>query len=220
MGTFTRIFGTGDKKLQKQADEMLLKLSKALQSASAKLHQSAIAWAKGDHDTLEEIAEEIIELERESDKLKDDLITQIFSKHAYLPQQTEERYSLVNHLDSIIDAAEEAVRLMEIGKHKRPPKAIAKMAKKCWECTDLLQDVVKFLFTDFEAAIEMAKKVEKVREEARDLKFELHKRLFNDPECSPVDVAYFHSISRRIIEVAIQAEITADFIRVLAVRYS
>jgi hypothetical protein len=34
MGTFSKIFGLGDKDLQKQADELLLRLGKALQSAS------------------------------------------------------------------------------------------------------------------------------------------------------------------------------------------
>ncbi|MHA1960357.1 MAG: DUF47 family protein [Candidatus Thorarchaeota archaeon] len=217
---FSRIFGTGDKKLQKKADELLLKLSKAFQSASAKLHAAAKAWSKGDIETLEEIVKEIIEIERESDDLKDELVDNIFSKHAYLPQQTQERHELVMHMDTVIDAAEEAIRLMAIGKKRKPPKLLVEIAEKCWYCTDMLQDAIKFIFTDFDAAVELSHKIEKVREKARSLKFKLHDRLFNDPECSAIDSNYFHNLSRRIIDVAIRAEVTSDFIRALAVKYS
>ncbi|UCE11458.1 MAG: DUF47 family protein [Candidatus Thorarchaeota archaeon] len=217
---FSRIFGSGDKKLQKRADELLLKLSKDFQAASAKLHAAAKAWSKGDVKVLEEIVGEIIEIEREADCLKDELVNSIFSKHAYLPQQTQDRHELVMHMDAVIDAAEEAIRLMAIGKKRKPPKLLVEIAEKCWYCTDMLQDAIKLIFIDFDAAVELSHKIEKVREEARSLKFKLHDRLFNDPKCDPIDSSYYHHLSRRIIDVAIQAEITSDFIRALAVKYS
>lgn len=218
--SFSKIFGSGDKKLQKRAEELLLTLGKNLQSASAKLHAATKAWSEGDDDTLEEIVEEIIEIERDSDRIKEELIDEIIAKHAYLPQQSEERHNLIILMDSIIDAAEEAIRLMEIGKKKKPPKLLLEIAEKCWECTDFLQDAIKYLFSDFEKSIKLGRKIENVREEARDIKFKLHKRLFTDSKCEPVDVHYFHSLSRRIIMVAIQAEVTADYIRSLAIKYS
>ena len=116
MGTFSRIFGLGDKELQKQADALLLKLSKVLQSASAKLHVCADDWLEGKMDNLEELRSEIISLERKADSIKDELFEKIFSKRAYLPQQTQDRHQLVIHMDSVIDAAEEAVRIMLIGR--------------------------------------------------------------------------------------------------------
>ncbi len=220
MGTFSRIFGLGDKDLQKQADELLLKLSKALQSASAKLNVCADDWDEGKTKNLDDLESEIITLEREADVIKDELFEKIFSKRAYLPQQTQERHELVIHMDSVIDAAEDAVRMMVIGRKHKPPKEIHKIAEKGWICTDLLQDAIKYLFTDFKKSVEYTLKLDKVREEARDIQFALLEKLFNEEDFSPKEVSLFRAISERILRVAIRAEETGDFIRTLAVKYS
>jgi predicted phosphate transport protein (TIGR00153 family) len=220
MGTFSKIFGLGDKKLQKQADELLLRLGKALQSASAKLHVCADDWDEGKMKNLDDLQKEIITLEREADKVKEELFEKIFSKRAYLPQQTQERHELVVHMDSVIDAAETAVRMMLVGRKYKPPEEIRKIAKKCWICTDHLQDSIKYLFTDFEKAVDHTHKIDKVREEARDLSFSLLEKLFNNDKFTPKEVSLFRAISERILLVAIRAEETGDFIRTLAVKYS
>ncbi|MFW9943952.1 MAG: DUF47 domain-containing protein [Candidatus Sifarchaeia archaeon] len=220
MGTFSRIFGLGDKDLQKQADELLLRLSKALQSASAKLHVCADDWDDGKMKHLDELESEIISLEREADEIKEELYEKIFSKHAYLPQQTQERYQLVQQMDGVIDAAENAVRMILVGSRFEPPSEIKEIAEKGWVCTDLLQDAVKYLFTDFKKSVEYILKIDRVREEARDLSFKLLKKLFNDKKYSAREVSLFQEISERILQVALRAEDTGDFIRTLAVKYS
>lgn len=220
MGTFSRIFGLGDKDLQKQADELLLRLSKALQSASAKLHVCADDWDDGKMKHLDELESEIISLEREADEVKEELYEKIFSKHAYLPQQTQERYQLVQQMDGVIDAAENAVRMILVGSRFRPPSEIKEIAEKGWVCTDLLQDAVKYLFTDFKKSVEYTLKIDRVREEARDLSFKLLMKLFNDKKYSAREVSLFQEISERILQVALRAEDTGDFIRTLAVKYS
>ncbi|TFH05311.1 MAG: DUF47 family protein, partial [Candidatus Thorarchaeota archaeon] len=195
MGTFSKIFGLGDKELQKQSDELLLKLGKILQSASAKLHVSADDWNGGKIKNLKDLQKEIITLERDADRIKDELFEKIFSKRAYLPQQTQDRHRLVIHMDSVIDAAEDAVRVMHIGRKYNPPKEIHEIAMKCWICTDLLQDAIKYLFLDFEKSVEYTYQIDKVREEARDLQFDLLERLFNEPEFTPKEVILFRAIS-------------------------
>ena len=159
MGTFSRIFGRGDKKLQKQADELLIQLSKALQSASAKLRVATEAWEESDEKVLKELRREVIELERGADQIKEQLFYSIFSKHVYLPQQTQERYELVNRMDGIIDAGEEAVRMILAARDVDPPREIIEVASKCWTCTDLLQDAIKCLFIDFEKSAELTLKI-------------------------------------------------------------
>jgi predicted phosphate transport protein (TIGR00153 family) len=220
LGTFSRIFGFGDKELQKQADELLLKLGKVLQSASAKLHVCADDWLEGKMDRLDELQSEIIALERKADTIKDELFEKIFSKRAYLPQQTQERHQLVIQMDSVIDATEEAVRMMLIGRNYKPPEEIHQIATKGWICTDLLQDAIKYLFTDFDKSVEYTLKIDKVREEARDIQFHHLDRLFNQGEYSPLEVTLFRAISDRVLQVAIKSEETGDFIRALSVKHS
>jgi predicted phosphate transport protein (TIGR00153 family) len=220
MGTFSKILGLGDKELQKQADKLLLKLGKVLQSASAKLHVCADDWLEGKVEHLDELEAEIISLERKADKIKDELFEKIFSKRAYLPQQAQDRHRLVIHMDSVIDASEDAVRMMLIGRKFKPPEQIHKIAEKGWICTDHLQDAIKYLFEDFDKSVDYTLKVDKVREEARDLQFDLLKELFNTDKYDAKEVILFRAISERILKVAITAEETGDFIRALAVRHA
>jgi predicted phosphate transport protein (TIGR00153 family) len=175
---------------------------------------------KKDSDLVKEIRDEVVTLERESDKIKEEFIRNIFSKHAYLPQQTQERYQLVLHMDSIIDAAEEASRVIALGYTNEPVEEILGMAEKAWKCTDLVQDAIKYLFTDFEESMEKARKVDYVREEVRDYKFDLHKQIFRGEIKNPMRALFLHAVSRRITEVAVRAEVTADFIRALVIKYS
>ncbi|MHA2026695.1 MAG: DUF47 domain-containing protein [Candidatus Thorarchaeota archaeon] len=220
MGTFSKIFGSGDKKLQEEAEKCILALSKALQSASAKVHVAAECWVEGKDDTLDELEEEIIKLERDADKIKENLVENILSKHAFMPQQSQERHLLASHMDSIIDASEDAIRMISVGKGMKPPEDIKDIAKKCWICTDLLQDAVKYLYKDFKKSVEQTRKLDLVREEARDLYFELLKKLFRDSKYKAPDVHFFKSVSERILDVAIKAELAGDFIRELAIKYS
>jgi predicted phosphate transport protein (TIGR00153 family) len=220
MGTFSRIFGFGDKELQKQAEGLLLKLGKVLQSASAKLHVCADDWLEGKMDHLDELQSEIIALERKADTIKDELFEKIFSKRAYLPQQTQDRHQLVIQMDSVIDATEEAVRMMLIGRKYKPPEEIHQIANKGWICTDLLQDAIKYLFTDFDKSVDYTLKIDKVREEARDIQFHLLDQLFNNGEYSPLEVTLFRAISDRVLQVSIKSEETGDFIRALSVKHS
>ncbi|MFW9910753.1 MAG: DUF47 domain-containing protein [Candidatus Thorarchaeota archaeon] len=220
MGAFSRFFGSGDKKLQKRADELLLEISKGLQSASAKLCVGTKKWVDGDIEILEEIKNEIIELERKMDVKKEELIENVLAKHAYLPQHTQERHTLVRLMDSVIDTCEHAVRIMWLGKKMKPPKDIEKLGKMCWTCTDLLQDAVKYLYSDFEKCVEYTRKVDRTREETRNLQFKILEDLYQEKKYPVHEIHLFAEAAHWIVKVAVQAEDTGDFLRELAVRYS
>lgn len=220
MGTFSRFFGSGDKKLQERADELLLEISKGLQSSSAKLCVGAKEWVDGNIKVLEEIKDEVIELERKMDMKKEELIENVLAKHAYLPQHTQERHKLIRLMDSVIDTSEHAVRVMWIGRNMKPPEDLEELSKLVWKCTDLLQDAVKYLYSDFEKCVEYTRKVDKVREEARDLQFKIIEELYAKSKYSAHEVHLFSEVSHWIVKVAVQAEDTGDFLRELAVKYS
>jgi predicted phosphate transport protein (TIGR00153 family) len=220
MGTFTRIFGTGDKDLQEKADELLLKLTKGIQSASAKLCVASKVWVEGEGYKLKEIQDEIIGLEREMDAVKEDLIENVLAKGAFLPQQSLERHTLIIALDKVLDAAENAVRVMTKGERIKPPSEIRELGRKAWMCTDLLQDCVKFLLTDFAKAVDTSRSLDIVREETRDVQFELLGKLYANPDYRANELLLFQTVSERIVLVVQKAEDASDFIRELAVKYS
>ncbi|MFW9769995.1 MAG: DUF47 domain-containing protein [Candidatus Thorarchaeota archaeon] len=220
MGTFSKFFGSGDKDLQKRADELLLEISKGLQSSSAKLCVGANEWVEGNIKVLEEIKNELIELERKMDAKKEELIECVLAKHAYLPQQTQERHKLIRLMDSVIDTAEHAVRVMWIGRKMEPPKEVKNLAKLVWKCTDMLQDAVKYLYSDFDKCVEYTREVDRTREEARDLQFKIIEELFTESKYKPNEIHLFSEVSHWIVKVAVQSEDTGDFLRELAVKYS
>ncbi|MFW9918827.1 MAG: DUF47 domain-containing protein [Candidatus Thorarchaeota archaeon] len=217
---FSRIFGTGDKDLQKKADELLLELSKGMQSVSAKLCVASKVWEEGNIDVLKELEYEIITLEREMDVIKEDIVENILTKSAFLPQAALERHTIVKALDDVIDAAENAIRVMVMGKRMKPPSEIREIGKQLWICTDLLQDSIKYLYTDFTNAIDITRKLDKEREKARDIQFELMGKLFTNPDFRHNEIVFFQTVSERMVKVAQQAEDAGDYIRELAVRYS
>ncbi len=220
MGTFSKIFGVGKRELQQRADEIILDLNKGLQSASAKLCVASRSWGYGDIETMLEIQDEIIEIERKCDEMRDRLVENIFSQRAYLPQQTQERYKLTNLMDNIVDAAEEAIRIMAMCKDIKPRSEIRDIAEKCWNSTDLLQDAIKYLFEDFDRSVKFSHKVSEVREEARNIQFQFLGCLLEETERNPAELQYLRLVARTVLEVAITAEKCADFLRALAIKYS
>jgi len=220
MGTFSRIFGTGDKDLQEKADELLLKLSKGMQSASAKLCVATEAWEERKLETLEELQDEIIELEREMDEIKENLVENILTKSAFLPQQALERHTLAEAIDKVIDATESAIRVMVKGSKMKPPSELRDIGKKVWKCTDFLQDAVKYLYKDFRRSIEVTRELDRIREDARDIQFELLGKLYNNPDFRPNEILLFQTVSEKMVEAAQKSEDAGDYIRELAVKYS
>lgn len=220
VGAFSKIFGTGDKDLQKRADDLLIQLSKGVQSASAKLCVAAREWKAGNLSVVREIEEEIIELERKMDEIGEDIVENILTKSAFLPQAALERHTLVKALDDVVDAAENAIRVMAMGKAMKPPNEIREIGKKVWICTDLLQDAIKYLYTDFKSAIEMSRKLDNEREETRNIQFALLGKLLSSPDYRPNEIIFFKSLSERMVDVAQKAEDASDYIRELAVKYS
>lgn len=217
---FSRILGTGDKDLQKKADELLLELSKGLQSASAKLCVATDDWEDGNVNVLKELEHEIIKLERDMDAIKEELVENVLTKSAFMPQASLERHTLAKDLDKVIDAAEDAIRIIIMGHKMKPPKEIRKIGKKIWKCTDLLQDAVKYLYDDFKKAIELTRELDMKREEARDVQFELLGKLYSNPDFHPNEIVFFQTVSERMVLVAQRSEDAGDYIRELAVKYS
>jgi len=62
-------------------------------------------------------------------------------------------------------------------------------------------------------------RIEVVREEARDIEFDLLRRLYNSKEIPVQTILAYRDLSEGVLEVAITSEETADFIRALSVRY-
>ncbi|MHA2233413.1 MAG: DUF47 domain-containing protein [Candidatus Hodarchaeales archaeon] len=208
-----------NKKLQKRGREIFDKLVKQMQVNSAMLKDLIAAWAQGDQAQVDKLTKQIIEGERESDIFKDELIESVLAKRAFLPYTTEDRYTLINMIDNIVGATEDAARLIivQIIPSKEIPSTLPSMAEKTWICTDKLQDSIKYLYKDFRKAAKLGQEVEDIREEARDLYYESLEAILGEAGRSPLVAIYLQNVAVAILEVALRAEVTADFVQKLAV---
>ncbi|MHA1214444.1 MAG: DUF47 domain-containing protein [Candidatus Hodarchaeales archaeon] len=219
------MFFKRDKKLQKKGEELFTQLAKKLQISSARLAEGIKIWANykdypDARDKVLQVKNEIIEAERECDAIKEELVSNIFAKGAYLPQATEDRYRLVELMDNIVNRTEVVIRRLIAKKDfpKRIPHEMPILAEKVHQCTDYLQDALKFLDRDFEKAGEFARKVESVREEARDLDFHIFGRI-HSPDYNAKDAAYLYTISVSLIKVAEASERTGEYIQTMTIKY-
>ncbi|MHA1451141.1 MAG: hypothetical protein ACTSP4_17205 [Candidatus Hodarchaeales archaeon] len=210
------MFFKTNKKLRKRGEKLQDQLAKEMQVASAKLCEAIRLWANynnesGVREKLNEFSQDIIKTERECDRIKDELITQIFSKGAYL----------VVLVDSIVNRIEVSMRRLVARKDypNRIPHEMPLLADKLQTCTDFLQDALKFIKIDLNKAANMASKIEKEREAARELDFHVFGRLVSD-DYSAKDAWWHEKISVSIIGVIEKVEEAGDYIRTMTVKYA
>jgi predicted phosphate transport protein (TIGR00153 family) len=214
-----------DKKLVKRGEELFNQLAKELQVASAKLANAVIIWSNHDKDPdarskILHLKDEIVKAERRCDDIKEELINTIFSKGAYLPQATEDRHRLVRYMDAIVNRTEVVIRRLCAREDfpARIPHEMPILAEKVHECTDYVQDALKYLDSEGEKALKYAGRVDSTREEARDLDFHIFGRI-NSTDYDAKDAFYCYKICVSLVEIAEAAEQTSDYIQTMIVKY-
>ena len=214
-----------DKRLWKRGEELFAQLAKELQIASAKLANAIVIWANHEKDPearskILHLKDEIVKAERRCDDIKEELIDNIFAKGAYLPAATEDRHRLVRYMDNIVNKTEVVIRRLVAREDfpARIPHEMPILAEKVHQCTDYIQDALKYLDSDYEKARKYAGKADSTREEARDLDFHIFGRI-NSPDYDAKDAYYCYKISVSLVVVAEAAEETADYIQVMTVKY-
>ena len=206
-----------DKDIHKKGTELYIKLVESIEEAYDKFEKALKAWRGGDFERGLKLRDEIIELERDADEVKDIFFETIFRKKTYLPQITEERYNMMLNADHLLDRIERAVRIVCIKKIDSsyfPPELD--------RIIDLTEDVIedfveanKLFFEDFEKATKLARKVEEKRDEVRDLYYIISEKIVNDE--LPRGTSRILDATTRI---SIEAEQGTDYLKVLIAKHS
>jgi uncharacterized protein Yka (UPF0111/DUF47 family) len=206
-----------DKKIHKKGDELFIKFVESLEIAYEKFEKALKAWRRGDNDRGYALRDEIIQLEKDADKVKDIFFETIFRKKAYLPQITEERHRMMLNADHVIGRIERAVRIVCLKKLDSsyfPPELE--------EIVDITENVIedfveanKLFFSDFEKAAKIARNVEEKRDRVRDLFYIVLEKVVNDEV--PRGTRRVLNATTRI---SIEAEEGTDYLKVLIARHS
>ena len=101
-----------EKDIHKKGTELFIKLVESIEVAFKTYVKAINTWREKDYERGYELRDEIIELERDADRVKDVFFESIFRKKAYLPQITEERHKLMLNADVVIDCIERGVRVL------------------------------------------------------------------------------------------------------------
>jgi predicted phosphate transport protein (TIGR00153 family) len=206
-----------DKKIQKVAEELFFQLLDAVNVAYGKYVEAIKAWRSQDYDTGYSLREEIIQLEKEADKVKDVFFEDIFRKKAYLPQIREERHLMMLNADKLLGRIERAVRILCLKKIDATyfPEEFDLILEKTAGAIKLFIEANKAFFNDYDEAARLSRNVEDVRDEVRDLYYTVLEKAVNDQ--LPRGTTRLLNASTRIV---IEAEEGIDFLKVLIAKHS
>ncbi len=175
------------------------------------------AWRNQQFDKGLELCQQIIKLEKEADIVKDVFFESIFRKKAYLPQITEERHHLMINADHLLDHIERATRVLCLKKLDESyfPPEFDEIISKTKKVIKLFIEAHEEFFDDFEKASKKARKLEKMRDEVRDLYYVILGKVLNDE---------YQRGTRRLLNattrISIKAEESIDYLKVLIAKHS
>ena len=115
----------------------------------------------------------MLALESKADRSEEKIDEQL--RGTALPVTSSERYSLVEKMDDIADRSEIVVRklrLIEEPLHLEVKEKLCEMGHNCLAATEAVTTSIQLLGSDFDSALEEAKKVRPIRKENRKVEFE------------------------------------------------
>ncbi|MHA2298542.1 MAG: DUF47 domain-containing protein [Candidatus Hodarchaeales archaeon] len=206
----------GNKKLREKGEDMINQHGKKVQKAGARLYDLIEALSEKDWDKVWKISKEIDELEQEADSIKDELSEEVFAKGSYLPHDTEIRHNLITMNDRVINQIDLTAETVVIKKELagKIPEELLDMAKKGWKCTDLLQDAIKYLWTDYSKTRKVVHKLEETRSDVKDLYYSYLEKIFSLDTISG-EAYYLKEVAESIRKAILLAENAGDYIKAL-----
>ncbi|MFW9777468.1 MAG: DUF47 family protein [Candidatus Heimdallarchaeota archaeon] len=206
-----------DKKIQKVVEELFFQMLDAVKVAYGKYVEAIKAWRTQNFDTGLSLRDEIIQFEKEGDKVKDIFFESIFRKQAYLPQIREERHLMMLNVDKLLGRIERAVRILCLKKIDETyfPKEFDLILEKTSVVINLFISANKAFLEDYDEAARLSRQVEEIRDEVRDLYYIVLENAVNDR--LPRGTARLLNASTRI---TIEAEEGTDYLKVLIVKHS
>jgi predicted phosphate transport protein (TIGR00153 family) len=203
----------------------MIKHSEAVLETVKALHEyiSVIRKKKPEkrlQDAEEQLAERVLELEDEADKIEKQLDEELY-KGAFLPVTSSDRYDLVASIDGIADRCEIVVRKMRIVDEPIPldiKEKLIEMAEICVEATTLIVESIRLMSKEFDASIENAKHVYPLREKNRDIEF-LSLQLLFKHELKSSSTILLNDIIQLLGRTGDRAKQSADAIISMVIKY-
>ncbi|MEM7480540.1 MAG: TIGR00153 family protein [Acidobacteriota bacterium] len=188
------------------------------------------ALTSGDDEKLFERKEEIFELERRADSIKNEIRSHL-PKGLFLPVDRRDLLDLLNAQDNIADTAQDVAGLLTLRKMTVPDvlkgqilpyvlktrDAVAKCAEVIHELDELIE--MGFRGRAGDKVEEMVDALNALETETDDMGMNLSRTLFeNEDQLKPLTVVFWYDQIQRIGRLADYAENVGDRLRLLIAR--
>jgi predicted phosphate transport protein (TIGR00153 family) len=164
---------------------------------------------------------EVIQCEHKCDRLKEKYIETLFKKKRALPFLIEDRYKLIQSLDSISDKSEEIahfILLFPYDIYEDIQGDMKKLSELSHNIVYELINMVEMMENNFTQAYQKTFDIEKVKRDARDIHYDLLEKLFSDRE----DALRVYLTSKLIVwqfDIISNVEEISDYLRGLIIKY-
>ncbi|MFX0060987.1 MAG: DUF47 family protein [Candidatus Hermodarchaeota archaeon] len=206
-----------EKNIHKKGTELYLKLVESVKEATENFLRAVEKWQEKDYDTVYKLRDKTIKMEKDADKVKEIFFENIFKRKAYLPNITEERHKMTLNTDKLLDTVEQAFRMLCLKKFDENyfPSEFKEILKKTEKSIESFVKANSYFFKDFEKSAKHCNKIEKLRDEVRDLYFEVLGKIIRGNV--PRDMKWLLDAT---VQISFQAEESSDYLMVLIAKHS
>ena len=163
----------------------------------------------------------VIESEHECDRIKEIYIKVLFQDKRALPFLVEDRYKIITLVDEALGKMEFISRFLKIypfDLYEDISEGFEKMCDICYILITHLTETLELMETDFEGAFEKTLEIERIRRDARDLRYGLLGNIYKKTE-EPTRVLLTSKLVNNIYDVIAWIEDIADYLRGLIIKY-
>lgn len=174
-----------------------------------------------DHKLEKEELNEVIQAEKNCDRLKDKYIQVLFQDKRALPFLVEDRYKIINLVDEALGKIEFLARFLKIfpfGLYEEIVAEFRRMCEICLEVMETLIETLNLMETNFDEAYEGTFEIESTRREARTIRFNLLEIVY-EKEDNPTRVYLTSQLINNLYGIISYVEDIADYLRGLIIKY-
>jgi predicted phosphate transport protein (TIGR00153 family) len=182
---------------------------------------AVIAYCGKDLEKAKLKSEETIMIEKNQDRLREELVKRIFSKETMVFSRPD-RLNIVESLDKMLDETEIVVRkLMQYNPEvpENLKSGLEEISINVGKIGIEMQGLIKAVLEDFSQGEQFIEKIQDIRRNVRDRHWELLNNTYKD-KLEPIEFFYFHSLIKAVAKVADRAEEFSDEIHGLLCKYA
>jgi predicted phosphate transport protein (TIGR00153 family) len=212
------------KKKKSKIDKINTEFQELIRETTEKFFHYMNDYIENRLDDVDSKFQEIIQCEKQCDRIKERYVEILFQEKRALPFLVEDRYKIVSSIDKILNKIEYIARFMQVYPFKINADVnenLMQLNKLIFDGVNQLMNCALLMETNFDAAYLITFEVEKARRQAHDLKFKILDIIFKKKRES--GEALRISLTTKLIDLLYDViqwvEQISDYLRGLIIKY-